>query len=106
MYKALRHGVQIVAVKMFKEEMTRGAINSLTSPHHAMQFRREISILKSCHDKNIVQFLGACLTVRPPLSRSCRRRAGSRHFPVYYSKGRVRVTAERATLYCACTLWS
>ena len=78
-YKALRHGVQIVAVKMFKEEMTRGAINSLTSPHHAMQFRREISILKSCHDKNIVQFLGACLTVRPPLGCSGRRHAGSRH---------------------------
>ena len=74
-YKALRHGVQIVAVKMFKEEMTRGAINSLTSPHHAVQYRREISILKSCHDKNIVQFLGACLTVRPPLSRSCRQHA-------------------------------
>lgn len=65
MYKALRNGVQIVAVKLFKEEMTRGAINSLTSPKHAEQFRREISILKSCHDKNIVQFLGAVLAVRP-----------------------------------------
>lgn len=63
-YKALRNGVQIVAVKLFKEEMTRGAISSLTSPQHARQFRQEISILKSCHDKNIVQFLGACLTVR------------------------------------------
>lgn len=66
MYKALRNGVQIVAVKLFKEEMTRGAINSLTSPKHAEQFRREINILKTCHDKNIVQFLGACLTVSLP----------------------------------------
>lgn len=62
-YKALRNGVQIVAVKVFKEEATRGAITSLTSPHHAAQFKQEISILKSCHDKNIVQFVGACLAV-------------------------------------------
>lgn len=68
MYKALRNGVQIVAVKVFKEEMTRGAINSFTSPYHAAQFRQEISILKSCHDKNIVQFIGACLAVGPGLS--------------------------------------
>jgi serine/threonine protein kinase len=62
-FKALRNGVQIVAVKVFKEEATRGAITSLNSPYHAAQFRQEISILKSCHDKNIVQFIGACLTV-------------------------------------------
>ena len=64
-FKALRNGVQIVAVKVFKEEATRGAITSLNSPYHAAQFRQEISILKSCHDKNIVQFIGACLTVSP-----------------------------------------
>ena len=52
-----------MAVKVFKEEATRGAITSLTSPHHAAQFKQEISILKSCHDKNIVQFVGACLAV-------------------------------------------
>jgi hypothetical protein len=69
-FKALRNGVQIVAVKVFREEMTRGAITSLSSSYHAAQFRQEISILKSCHDKNIVQFVGACLTVRPLYSRT------------------------------------
>ena len=30
---------------------------------YADAFRREIFILRSCHDRNIVQFLGACLQV-------------------------------------------
>ena len=63
-YKAVMNGVQTVAVKLFKQEMTRGAMSSFTSPQHAAQFRQEISILKSCHDRNIVQFIGACLQVR------------------------------------------
>jgi len=65
-FKALRNGVQIVAVKVFREEATKGAVTSLTSPYHAAQCRQEVSILKSCHDKNIVQFVGACLTVSLP----------------------------------------
>ena len=41
---------------------------------YADAFRREIFILRSCHDRNIVQFLGACLQVRGvlgPVPRDC-----------------------------------
>lgn len=54
-YKALRHGVQPVAVKVL----------SITGEGRQLamaDFRREIAILKGCRDVNIVQFVGASLT--------------------------------------------
>lgn len=59
MYKAIRTGVQTVAVKIFTDQVT--AEHQL---RYAEAFRREIFILRSCHDRNIVQFIGACLQVR------------------------------------------
>ena len=63
-YKAFRNGVQVVAVKIFTDQVPGD--NQL---RYAEAFRREIFILRSCHDRNIVQFLGACLRVCP---RACR----------------------------------
>ena len=57
-YKAYRNGVQVVAVKIFTDQVPGD--NQL---RYAEAFRREIFILRSCHDRNIVQFLGACLQV-------------------------------------------
>ena len=48
MYKALSHGVQPVAVKVFP--LTANA------EQHA-EFQREVVLLKSCRDGNIVQVL-------------------------------------------------
>ncbi len=53
MYKALSHGVQPVAVKIFPTHAT---------PKQHAEFQREVSLLKSCRDGNIVQFLGASQT--------------------------------------------
>ncbi len=42
-------------------------VPQVTAEHqlrYAEAFRREIFILRSCHDRNIVQFIGACLQVR------------------------------------------
>ena len=52
MYKALSHGVQPVAVKVFP--LTANA------EQHA-EFQREVVLLKSCRDGNIVQV--TCVTV-------------------------------------------
>ena len=49
-YKALRNGVQPVAVKV---------LHCPTGKQLAA-FRQEISILQSLHDNNVVQFLGVC----------------------------------------------
>lgn len=51
-YKALRNGVQPVAVKILK--VSGDKKNFSTS-----DFKREIAILKACRDGNIVQFQGA-----------------------------------------------
>ena len=54
-YRATIDGVQEVAVKVFHDV------------HNTMQqadILREVAILKSCRDRNIVQFLGACIMVR------------------------------------------
>lgn len=53
MYKALSHGVQPVAVKIFPTHAT---------PQQHAEFQREVVLLKSCRDGNIVQFLGASQT--------------------------------------------
>lgn len=46
MFKALRGGVQVVAVKVLKDEEVGGVAS----------FIREIAILKGCRHTNIVQF--------------------------------------------------
>ncbi|KAK2080725.1 hypothetical protein QBZ16_000579 [Prototheca wickerhamii] len=55
-FKALRNGVQPVAVKVVSP--TSGDMRSTAIE----DFTREISILKACRDVNIVQFVGASLT--------------------------------------------
>ena len=49
-YKALRHGVQPVAVKVL-------AAGSDARQLALSDFRREVAILKACRDANIVQFV-------------------------------------------------
>ena len=61
-YKAIRNGVQVVAVKIFTDQVA-----GVNQARYTEAFRREIFILRSCHDRNIVQFLGACLQVRQPV---------------------------------------
>ena len=47
-YKAMRNGVQPVAVKVLHE----------ASPKHLADFHREVTILRGLRDSNVVQFLG------------------------------------------------
>ncbi len=54
-YKALRGGVQTVAVKRV----------ALASGRQKEDFLKEVAILKGLRDANIVMFLGACLQVGP-----------------------------------------
>ena len=49
-FKGLRNGVQPVAVKVLNDY----------SPQQLASFGREIQILRSLHDTNVVQFLGVC----------------------------------------------
>ena len=51
-YKAMKDGVSPVAVKVFPSNATDVQLE---------EFQREVVILKSCRDRNIVQFLGACI---------------------------------------------
>lgn len=60
--------MQVVAVKIFTDQVPGD--NQL---RYAEAFRREIFILRSCHDRNIVQFLGACLQVWSHLPRHAMR---------------------------------
>lgn len=64
-YKALRSGVQVVAAKVFQDRDPSSSGSSLPSSRASTVrsdvFKQEIAILKSCHDRNIVQFIGACL---------------------------------------------
>lgn len=52
-FKAIRNETQAVAVKVFPSNAT---------DMQMADFQKEIVILKSCRDRNIVQFLGACIT--------------------------------------------
>eukprot|EP00884_Botryococcus_braunii_P016058 jgi/Botrbrau1/3135/Bobra.0070s0107.2 len=54
-FKAVRNGVQIVAVKIFTDQLSSAAC----SAQYSEELKREIFLLRSCHDRNIVQFLGA-----------------------------------------------
>jgi hypothetical protein len=47
-FKALKDGVQPVAVKVFPQAVAKDVL-------------REVGILKTCRDNNVVQFLGAVL---------------------------------------------
>ena len=61
-YKATRGGVATVAVKVMGEtSASQRQANKLMEQQEL--FEREIHLLKSCRDKNIVQFLGACMQV-------------------------------------------
>ena len=61
-YKATRGGVATVAVKVMGETQAgQRQANKLMEQQEL--FQREIHLLKSCRDKNIVQFLGACMQV-------------------------------------------
>ncbi|KAL3140780.1 protein kinase activity protein [Trebouxia sp. C0010 RCD-2024] len=68
-YRALKSGVQVVAAKVFQERDPNSSSSSSSSSSYAASraaarsdvFKQEIAILKSCHDRNIVQFIGACL---------------------------------------------
>ena len=66
-YRALKSGVQVVAAKVFQERDPNSSSSSSSyaasraSGARSDVFKQEIAILKSCHDRNIVQFIGACL---------------------------------------------
>lgn len=65
----MKSGVQVVAAKVFSEAdssvsgSSTGRSRSTIASHVVSSdiFKQEIAILKSCHDRNIVQFVGACL---------------------------------------------
>ncbi|KAL0051702.1 hypothetical protein WJX82_000648 [Trebouxia sp. C0006] len=64
-YRALKSGVQVVAAKVFQDRDPNSSGSLLSSSKASTArldiFKQEIAILKSCHDRNIVQFIGACL---------------------------------------------
>lgn len=61
-YKGVRGGVTTVAVKVMGEtHAEQQQANRLMEQTEL--FEREIHLLKSCRDRNIVQFLGACMQV-------------------------------------------
>ena len=64
-YKAIKGGIAEVAVKVMGHAGAGGGTarqaERLLQDQEA--FRREILLLKSCRDRHIVQFLGACLQV-------------------------------------------
>lgn len=51
-YRALRDGVQPVAVKV---------LTGMENSRRRDEFIREVTLLRSCRDHNIVQFIGACI---------------------------------------------
>ncbi|KAK9812676.1 hypothetical protein WJX72_001681 [[Myrmecia] bisecta] len=57
-FKATRNGVQVVAIKIFQNVVVKSADHLLDQ---RQAIKKEVSILKSCHDRNIVQFIGACM---------------------------------------------
>ena len=61
-YKAIRGGVTVVAVKVMGETAAEQRQADRVMQQQEL-FEREIHILKSCRDRNVVQFLGACLQV-------------------------------------------
>lgn len=64
-YKAVRGGVTTVAVKVMGDTPA-GQRQANRVMERQELFEREIMLLKSCRDRNIVQFLGACMQVGCP----------------------------------------
>lgn len=68
-YRAMKSDVQVVAAKVFSDTDSSSRTSSSTGRGRSSLancvtsdvFKQEIAILKSCHDRNIVQFVGACL---------------------------------------------
>ncbi|KAL3148045.1 protein kinase activity protein [Trebouxia sp. C0009 RCD-2024] len=68
-YRGLLRGVQVVAVKVFNDgpQYTSDSSQERMQTLHALKLQRqtlikqEIAVLKSCRDRNIVQFVGACI---------------------------------------------
>lgn len=54
MYKATYDDVHTVALKVLQQ---------VGDTPSAAMFEKELAILRKCHNNNIVQFFGACLTV-------------------------------------------
>ncbi|PSC71778.1 serine threonine-kinase [Micractinium conductrix] len=57
-YKGLYHGSMLVAVKV---------LHRVESRRRGEEFEREVGLLKQLHDRNIVQFIGACLDGPAPM---------------------------------------
>ena len=72
-FKAVRGG-QVVAVKIFHDPAERGPRGTPAAQRRLVQsredLRREISLLRSLHDRNIVNFVGAAIWVRGPRGRA------------------------------------
>ncbi len=72
-FKAVRGG-QVVAVKIFHDPAERGPRGNPAAQRRLVQsredLRREISLLRSLHDRNIVNFVGAAIWVRGPRGRA------------------------------------
>ena len=95
-YKAIKDGVTPVAVKVFPSNAT---------DVQQGEFQREVVILKSCRDRNIVQFLGACVEAGQTFlvtgAAEGSVRAGSGPQSASSSADRRSFACER-TLYTAC----
>lgn len=50
-YKGVKDGVHEVAIKIFP---------AISSPRNLETLQREIAVLRSCNNKNIVHFYGVC----------------------------------------------
>ena len=74
MYRGLLRSVQVVAIKVFNDGPQYGADSdverlqtlSVLKQQREVLIRQEIAVLKSCRDRNIVQFVGACIRVCIP----------------------------------------
>ena len=80
-YKAIKDGVTPVAVKVFPSNAT---------DVQQEEFQREVVILKSCRDRNIVQFLGACVEAGQTFLVTGALRRGVSSGRAMFSAGRLR----------------
>ena len=70
-YRGLLRGVQVVAVKVFNDGPQYGSDSSeerlqtlySLKTQRELLIKQEIAVLKHCRDRNIVQFVGACIRV-------------------------------------------
>lgn len=74
-YRGLLRSVQVVAIKVFSdapqysEDSDEERLQTLSrlEKQRKVLIRQEIAVLKHCRDRNIVQFVGACIRVCLPL---------------------------------------